>query len=122
MSPFIPMVGTEYEGKSSPSADWIWDVHEKASGIIHKNLPEAFSEEVWNGDIGICPSCTTTKLFFDFFRRIVPRENPRRILSPHSTQAFINVSPLPDLYVQDIRIRFRHMLNIGYLYSNLTTE
>src|SRR4030095_14629040 len=27
MSPFIPMVGTEYEGKQAPDADWVWDVH-----------------------------------------------------------------------------------------------
>ncbi|MCX7877473.1 MAG: radical SAM protein [Ignavibacteria bacterium] len=89
MSPFIPMVGTEYEGKPSPDADWIWDVHEKATDIIYRNLPEAFSDEIWNGDIGICPSCTTTKLFFDFMRRIVPRENPRRRTSQKSVEAFI---------------------------------
>ena len=89
MSPFIPMVGTEYEGKPSPDADWIWDVHEKATEIIYKNLPEAFSDENWEGDIGICPSCTTTKLFFDFMRRIVPRENPKRGVSAKSVEAFI---------------------------------
>ncbi len=89
MSPFIPMVGTEYEGKQAPDAAWIWDVHEKATEIIYKNLPEAFCDEIWEGDIGICPSCTTTKLFFDFMRRIVPRENPRRVLSPKSVEAFV---------------------------------
>lgn len=89
MSPFIPMVETEYEGKQPPDADWLWDVHEKATDIIYRNLPEAFSEEIWDGDIGICPSCTTTKLFFDFMRRIVPRENPRRVLSPRSVEAFV---------------------------------
>jgi hypothetical protein len=89
MSPFIPMVGTGYEGKQAPDANWIWDVHEKATEIIYKNLPEAFSDEIWNGDIGICPSCTTTKLFFDFMRRIVPQENPRRVLSPKSVEAFV---------------------------------
>lgn len=76
MSPFIPMVGTEYEGKQAPDPDWVWDVHEKATEIIHKNLPDAFCDEIWEGDIGICPSCTTTKLFFDFMRRIEPREVP----------------------------------------------
>lgn len=89
MSPFIPMVGTEYEGKNAPDADWIWDVHEKATDIIYKNLPEAFSDEIWDGDIGICPSCTTTKLFFDFMRRVVPRENPRRVMSQQSVEAFV---------------------------------
>lgn len=89
MSPFIPMVGTEYEGMEAPSADWIWKVHEKATEIIHRNLPEAFSDEIWNGDIGICPSCTTTKLFFDFMRRIVPRDIPRRKISQRSVTAFI---------------------------------
>lgn len=89
MSPFIPMVGTDYEGKESPSADWVWDVHEKATDIIYKNLPDAFCDEIWNGDIGICPTCTTTKLFFDFMRRIVPRENPRRVMSPQSVEAFV---------------------------------
>lgn len=89
MSPFIPMVGTEYEGKKSPDADWIWNVHEKATEIIYKNLPDAFCDEIWDGDIGICPTCTTTKLFFDFMRRIVPRENPRRVLSPQSVEAFV---------------------------------
>jgi hypothetical protein len=89
MSPFIPMVGTEYEGSRAPDADWVWDVHEKATEIIHKNLPEAFCNEIWEGDIGICPSCTTTKLFFDFMRRIVPRENPKRVLSPGSVEAFV---------------------------------
>jgi hypothetical protein len=89
MSPFIPMVGTEYEGMKSKSADWIWDVHEKATDIIYKNLPDAFCDEIWDGDIGICPSCTTTKLFFDFMRRIVPRENPRRVMSPQSVEAFV---------------------------------
>lgn len=82
MSPFIPMVGTEYEGKSAPTADWVWDVHERATDIIYKNLPDAFDEEIWNGDIGICPSCTTTKLFFDFMRRIVPREVPKHGMVP----------------------------------------
>lgn len=89
MSPFIPMVETAYEGREAPPADWMWDVHEKAMEIIHRNLPDAFSDEIWNGDIGICPSCTTTKLFFDFMRRIVPRENPRRVLSPASVAAFV---------------------------------
>lgn len=89
MSPFIPMVGTEYEGKKSPDADWIWNVHEKATEIIYKNLPDAFCDEIWDGNIGICPTCTTTKLFFDFMRRIVPRENPRRIMSPQSVEAFV---------------------------------
>jgi recombinational DNA repair protein RecR len=89
MSPFIPMVGTEYEGKESPNADWVWDVHEKATDIIYKNLPDAFCDEIWDGDIGICPTCTTTKLFFDFMRRVVPRENPRRIMSPQSVEAFV---------------------------------
>jgi len=89
MSPFIPMVGTEYEGKESPDPDWIWDVHEKATDIIYKNLPEAFCDEIWDGDIGICPTCTTTKLFFDFMRRIVPRENPKRIMSPAAVEAFV---------------------------------
>ena len=28
------------------------------------------------------------KLFFDFMRRIVPRENPMRVLSPQSVEAF----------------------------------
>jgi biotin synthase-like enzyme len=89
MSPFIPMVGTEYEGRKSQSTDWVWDVHEKATDIIYKNLPDAFCDEIWEGDIGICPSCTTTKLFFDFMRRIVPRDNPRRVLSPQSVEAFV---------------------------------
>lgn len=89
MSPFIPMVGTEYEGKTPPDPDWVWDVHEKATEIIYKNLPEAFCDEIWEGDIGICPTCTTTKLFFDFMRRIVPRDNPRRVLSPQSVEAFV---------------------------------
>jgi hypothetical protein len=83
------MVETAYEGNEPPRADWLWDVHEKATEIIHKNLPEAFNEEIWEGDIGICPTCTTTKLFFDFMRRIVPRENPRRVLSPQSVEAFV---------------------------------
>lgn len=89
MSPFIPMVGTEYEGKQAPDPNWVWDVHERATEIIHKNLPDAFCEEIWDGDIGICPSCTTTKLFFDFMRRIVPRENPKRALSPGTVEAFV---------------------------------
>lgn len=89
MSPFIPMVETAFEGCKAPDADWIWDVHERATEIIQRNLPEVFSDEIWNGDIGICPSCTTTKVFFDFMRRIVPRENPRRILSPKSVAAFV---------------------------------
>ena len=89
MSPFIPMVGTEYEGKKAPEPDWIWDVHEKATDIIYNNLPEAFCDEIWDGDIGICPTCTTTKLFFDFMRRIVPRENPKRIMSPAAVEAFV---------------------------------
>jgi hypothetical protein len=89
MSPFIPMVETAYEGKQPPRADWLWDVHEKATDIIYKNLPDAFCDEIWNGDIGICPTCTTTKLFFDFMRRIVPRENPRRVLSQQSVEAFV---------------------------------
>lgn len=78
MSPFIPMVGTEYEGKTPPKAEWVWEAHERATEIIHRNLPDAFCEEIWNGDIGICPSCTTSKLFFDFMRRIVPREVPHK--------------------------------------------
>jgi recombinational DNA repair protein RecR len=89
MSPFIPMVGTAYEGAAAPDAGWMWDVHEKATEIIHKNLPDAFCDEIWDGDIGICPSCTTTKLFFDFMRRIVPRENPRRTMSQESVEAFV---------------------------------
>lgn len=89
MSPFIPMVGTEYEGKQAPSADWVWRVHEKATDIIYKNLPEAFCDEIWDGDIGICPTCTTTKLFFDFMRRIVPKENPKRVMSPASVEAYL---------------------------------
>lgn len=89
MSPFIPMVGTEYEGKQAPDADWVWDVHEKATEIIYKNLPDAFCDEIWDGDIGICPSCTTTKLFFDFMRRIVPRDNPRRVMSNESVESFV---------------------------------
>lgn len=89
MSPFIPMVGTDYEGKEAPDADWVREVHERATEIIHKNLPDAFCDEIWDGDIGICPSCTTTKLFFDFMRRIVPRENPRRIMSNQSVEAFL---------------------------------
>lgn len=89
MSPFIPMVGTEYEGKEAPTTDWIWDVHEEATDIIYKNLPDAFCDEIWDGDIGICPSCTTTKLFFDFMRRVVPRENPKREVSPGSVEAFV---------------------------------
>lgn len=87
MSPFIPMVGTDYEGKEAPSVDWVWEVHEKATDIIYKNLPDAFCDEIWDGDIGICPSCTTTKLFFDFMRRVVPRDNPRRVMSPESVSA-----------------------------------
>jgi len=89
MSPFIPMVGTEYEGKEPPKIDWVWDVHERATEIIYKNLPDAFCDEIWDGDIGICPSCTTTKLFFDFMRRIVPRDNPRRVMSPESVSALV---------------------------------
>jgi hypothetical protein len=89
MSPFIPMVETAYEGKQPPDADWLWGVHEKATDIIYKNLPDAFCDEIWDGDIGICPTCTTTKLFFDFMRRIVPRENPRRVLSPQSVESFV---------------------------------
>ena len=89
MSPFVPMVGTEYEGKQALEPDWVWDVHEKATEIIYKNLPEAFCDEIWDGDIGICPSCTTTKLFFDFMRRIVPRDNPRRVMSQESVEAFV---------------------------------
>jgi hypothetical protein len=89
MSPFIPMVGTAYEGMTPPDINWMWDVHERATEIIYKNLPEAFCDEIWDGDIGICPSCTTTKLFFDFMRRIVPRDNPRRILSQESVESFI---------------------------------
>ena len=89
MSPFIPMVGTEYEGNAAPKSQWVWDVHERATELIHKNLPEAFCDEIWDGDIGICPSCTTTKLFFDFMRRIVPRENPRRVMSNESVEAFV---------------------------------
>lgn len=89
MSPFIPMVGTDYEGRQAPSADWVWDVHEKATEIIRRNLPEAFCDEIWEGDIGICPSCTTTKLFYDFMRRIEPRENPHRVLSPGRVEAFV---------------------------------
>ncbi len=89
MSPFIPMVETEYEGRPSPDSDWIWDVHEKATDIIYKNLPEAFCDEIWDGDIGICPTCTTTKLFFDFMRRIVPRENPKRVMSQEAVAAFV---------------------------------
>lgn len=89
MSPFVPMVGTEYEGREAPSPEWIWDVHERATEIIYKNLPEAFCDEIWDGDIGICPSCTTTKLFFDFMRRIVPRDNPKRVMSNESVSAFI---------------------------------
>lgn len=88
MSPFVPMVGTDYEGKEAPAPAWVWDVHEKATEIIYKNLPDAFCDEIWNGDIGICPSCTTTKLFFDFMRRIVPREYPRRLMSNESVGAF----------------------------------
>lgn len=88
MSPFVPMVGTDYEGKEAPDPEWVWDVHEKATEIIHRNLPDAFCDEIWDGDIGICPSCTTTKLFFDFMRRIEPRENPRRIMSNESVSAF----------------------------------
>ncbi len=89
MSPFIPMVGTAYEGAAAPAVDWMWDVHEKATEILSANLPDVFSEEMWEGAIGICPSCTTTKLFFDFMRRLVPRENPRRVLSPESVVAFV---------------------------------
>lgn len=89
MSPFIPMVGTAYEGAEPPRADWMWDVHEKATEIIYRNLPDAFCDGIWDGDIGICPSCTTTKLFFDFMRRIVPRENPKRIMSQKSVEAYI---------------------------------
>ena len=89
MSPFIPMVGTAYEGEKAPDTDWVWDVHEKATEIIYKNLPEAFCDEIWDGDIGICPSCTTTKLFFDFMRRVVPRENPKRAVSPGAVEAFV---------------------------------
>ncbi|HYF03612.1 MAG TPA: radical SAM protein [Patescibacteria group bacterium] len=77
MSPFIPMVGTSYEASTPPDPDWIWDAHEKATEIIFKNLPDVYCEEIWQGDVGICPSCTTTKLFFDFMRRIVPRDYPR---------------------------------------------
>jgi hypothetical protein len=88
MSPFVPMVGTEYEGQKAPDSDWVWEVHEKATEIIHRNLPEAFCDEIWDGDIGICPSCTTTKLFFDFMRRIVPREYPRRIMSNEAVMSF----------------------------------
>lgn len=76
MSPFVPMVGTAYEGEPPPSGDWVWEAHERATEIIYRNLPEAFNDAIWAGDIGICPSCTTSKLFFDFMRRIVPREVP----------------------------------------------
>ena len=89
MSPFIPMVGTEYEGKKAPEPEWIWEVHEKATELIYKNLPEAFSDQIWDGDIGICPSCTTTKLFYDFMRRLVPRDNPRRLMSHSSVEVFV---------------------------------
>ncbi len=65
----------------------MWDVHESATDILLENLPEIFSDEMWEGAIGICPSCTTTKLFFDFMRRVAPRENPRRLLSPESVAA-----------------------------------
>jgi len=76
MSPFIPMVETEYEGREPLKAEWVWEAHERATEIIHSNLPEAFCDDIWHGDIGICPSCTTTKVFFDFMRRIVPRDAP----------------------------------------------
>jgi hypothetical protein len=89
MSPFVPMVETEYEGGEAPETDWIWDVHERATEILYRNLPDAFCDEIWNGDIGICPTCTTTKLFFDFMRRIVPRENPRRAMSQESVNSFV---------------------------------
>ena len=87
MSPFIPMVGTSYEGREAPDADWVWDVHERATEIIHRNLPQAFSDDSWEGGIGICPTCTTTKLFFDFMRRIVPRESPHRATTSTSVSA-----------------------------------
>jgi len=29
------------------------------------------------------------KLFYDFMRRIVPRENPKRVMSPASVEAFV---------------------------------
>ena len=71
------------------TGDRVWDVHERATEIIYKNLPDAFCDVIWDGDIVICPSCATTKLFFDFMRRIFPRDNPRRVMSPESVSAIV---------------------------------